>query len=642
MNSLVNESRHDENQSIPDRTPQGKNGGSRAFQFVDNRPAAKQAAQLKAMMNDHALRQPLLIQKKENKTGLPDNLKSGIESLSSMSMDHVRVHYNSPQPAQLNAHAYAQGSEIHIAPGQERHLPHEAWHVVQQAQGRVKPTMQMKSGTPVNDDADLENEADLMGQKALQMRTGLPMLHKVVADSRGPVLQAKGERTAVLDTRTTTRSAGEAIRRGNRSNSITSTVGRSSAKLEITYPPPDQAFNTGYRNKIGELKAYVRDRMVAAGTHTRPQADQLLADNDTFVQAKAVEEISVGNCGEFAMVVYAHLIQNTDNQYIYRCQMAGNIPGTNPPKPYDHCFVMTSPNNMPVVPGVTDATGFDRTTTTIADAWDGYQVMTLAQFMNSGNAYHRQLADNNILINEAAPATGAQVLPPAVLGYIRDWAVTFNATFNNEMRNPASTYATVAAERARNPIGFGTNGSNVVGVDDKRTLAQKIGNSTPAERSDIIATATDAALFAYIDTLPLNAITAFLLGLPLLRANGYLVGLVPGRCGQVLATLPDDRIVSYLNTLAIQRRLQLLAQLPDNKIIHYINQCWNKGFFQRFALTSSFPYKADVIAALPDAQAYRLLQQLPEKERTNIRSSLPANDRNRIDAAAPPIQIVIA
>lgn len=104
---------------------------------------------------------------KPNNTGLPDQLKSGIESLSGMSMDHVKVHYNSAQPAQLNAHAYAQGSEIHVAPGQERHLPHEAWHVVQQVQGRVKPTMQMKAGVPVNDDAGLEAEADVMGAKAL-------------------------------------------------------------------------------------------------------------------------------------------------------------------------------------------------------------------------------------------------------------------------------------------------------------------------------------------------------------------------------------------------------------------------------------------------------------------------------------------
>lgn len=103
---------------------------------------------------------------KANNTGLPDNLKSGIESLSGMSMDHVNVHYNSDKPAQLNAHAYAQGADIHVAPGQEQHLPHEAWHVVQQAQGRVNPTTQMK-GTSVNDDVGLETEADVMGAKAL-------------------------------------------------------------------------------------------------------------------------------------------------------------------------------------------------------------------------------------------------------------------------------------------------------------------------------------------------------------------------------------------------------------------------------------------------------------------------------------------
>lgn len=107
-----------------------------------------------------------------NSTGLPDQLKEGVEAMSGVSLNSVRVHYNSSQPAQLNALAYAQGSDIHVAPGQERHLPHEAWHVVQQAQGRVRPTMQMKLGqlkssVPVNDDVGLEREADVMGARAL-------------------------------------------------------------------------------------------------------------------------------------------------------------------------------------------------------------------------------------------------------------------------------------------------------------------------------------------------------------------------------------------------------------------------------------------------------------------------------------------
>lgn len=102
-----------------------------------------------------------------NNTGLPDVLKSGIENLSGYAMDDVRVHYNSSKPAQLNAHAYAQGTDIHLASGQEKHLPHEAWHVVQQKQGRVKPTMQMKGKLNINDDVGLEREADVMGAKAL-------------------------------------------------------------------------------------------------------------------------------------------------------------------------------------------------------------------------------------------------------------------------------------------------------------------------------------------------------------------------------------------------------------------------------------------------------------------------------------------
>lgn len=105
------------------------------------------------------------IQKKENKTGLSDNLKDGVETLSGFSMDDVKVHYNSDKPAQLQAHAYAQGADIYLGPGQEKHLHHEAWHVVQQMQGRVEPTMQTKE-VQINDDKGLEREADVMGEKA--------------------------------------------------------------------------------------------------------------------------------------------------------------------------------------------------------------------------------------------------------------------------------------------------------------------------------------------------------------------------------------------------------------------------------------------------------------------------------------------
>src|ERR1044071_6784898 len=102
-----------------------------------------------------------------NRTGLPDDLKSGVESLSGVSLEGVRVRSNSQDPARLHARAFTRGAEIHAAPGEERHLPHEAWHVVQQAQGRVPANAQLK-GVALNEDHALESEADLMGARALQ------------------------------------------------------------------------------------------------------------------------------------------------------------------------------------------------------------------------------------------------------------------------------------------------------------------------------------------------------------------------------------------------------------------------------------------------------------------------------------------
>jgi hypothetical protein len=103
--------------------------------------------------------------------GLPAPLQSGIQSLSGMDVSDVRVHHRSPKPAQIDALAYAQGSNIYLGSGQERHLPHEAWHVVQQRQGRVNATMQF-NGTAINDSPALEREADVMGGRAEQAGRG--------------------------------------------------------------------------------------------------------------------------------------------------------------------------------------------------------------------------------------------------------------------------------------------------------------------------------------------------------------------------------------------------------------------------------------------------------------------------------------
>ncbi|MNJ84895.1 hypothetical protein D3C87_23580 [compost metagenome] len=139
-------------------------------QAADASPQSRQIAQFQKAA-DNQLNQQTPLPKKENKTGLPDSLKEGVEGLSGYSLNDVKVHYNSDKPAQLQAYAYAQGTDIHVASGQEKHLPHEAWHVVQQKQGRVKPNVQLKEAVPINDDAGLEKEADVMGAKAVQFKS---------------------------------------------------------------------------------------------------------------------------------------------------------------------------------------------------------------------------------------------------------------------------------------------------------------------------------------------------------------------------------------------------------------------------------------------------------------------------------------
>jgi hypothetical protein len=195
-------------QSVSNAAPEKKSDNKPTTQLVNNREEAadqkklsaiansgsedNNMTQLKAMASAYSSKQASPIQRKENNTGLPDNLKSGMENLSGMSLDDVKVHRNSDQPAQLQAHAYAQGTDIHLGPGQEKHLPHEAWHVVQQKQGRVQPTTQLKGKVNINDDAGLEKEADVMGAKAASAKNEGPVQAKIMLTASGNVAQREG------------------------------------------------------------------------------------------------------------------------------------------------------------------------------------------------------------------------------------------------------------------------------------------------------------------------------------------------------------------------------------------------------------------------------------------------------------------
>lgn len=168
---------------------------SKAASVLDS-SAQNESLQRKADMANNATQRAEA--PRPNNTGMPDNLKAGIESLSGFSMDDVRVHYNSSKPATVQALAYTQGTDIHVAPGQEKCLPHEAWHVAQQMAGRVSPTTNI-NGMPVNDNAALEHEADVMGERAVQCKKSGRLLNLNGKGKLIKTIQCKKMREALFE-----------------------------------------------------------------------------------------------------------------------------------------------------------------------------------------------------------------------------------------------------------------------------------------------------------------------------------------------------------------------------------------------------------------------------------------------------------
>lgn len=128
-------------------------------------------------------------------TALPERLRRVFEQLSGYDLSDVRVYSDSRWPARIGARAFVLGSDIHLSPGAEDALAHEAWHVVQQKQGRVRTTRAsgFDAGVGLNDDPVLEREADTMGlvARGLALRSAdLPVTRPLrVVTTPQPVVQ---------------------------------------------------------------------------------------------------------------------------------------------------------------------------------------------------------------------------------------------------------------------------------------------------------------------------------------------------------------------------------------------------------------------------------------------------------------------
>lgn len=87
---------------------------------------------------------------------LPANLQHNLESAHGVNLSDVKVHVGH-EATLIGAKAFTQGSDIHLAPGQEQHLPHEAWHVAQQKQGRVESSTLAEGLVEVREEQSFES-----------------------------------------------------------------------------------------------------------------------------------------------------------------------------------------------------------------------------------------------------------------------------------------------------------------------------------------------------------------------------------------------------------------------------------------------------------------------------------------------------
>ncbi|MEM1207381.1 MAG: DUF4157 domain-containing protein [Acidobacteriota bacterium] len=106
---------------------------------------------------------------------LPSSVQTNMETGLGADFSAVKLVTESDAASRLGANAFTQGDTVHFAPGKfsptsppgQELIGHELAHVVQQRQGRVRPTLEAR-GVPINADPSLEAEADRAGRAAVR------------------------------------------------------------------------------------------------------------------------------------------------------------------------------------------------------------------------------------------------------------------------------------------------------------------------------------------------------------------------------------------------------------------------------------------------------------------------------------------
>ncbi|WP_139488474.1 eCIS core domain-containing protein [Brevibacillus dissolubilis] len=141
-----------------------------------------------------------------NANGLPPVLQAQMEQSFQTDFSDVAITPNSSAAVGMGALAFAQGNQIHFAPGQfnpgtvqgKSLIGHELAHVVQQRRGRVAPTHRLGKASDqlINADPHLEREADEWGARAARgeqviASAGAAPSTSSAGSDKTPILQGK-------------------------------------------------------------------------------------------------------------------------------------------------------------------------------------------------------------------------------------------------------------------------------------------------------------------------------------------------------------------------------------------------------------------------------------------------------------------
>lgn len=167
-----------------------------------------------------------------------------------------------------------------------------------------------------------------------------------------------------------------------------------------------------------------------AREHQRPFLKQDVA---ILAEAECIRQLGSAICDDFAAVTYAHLIEHTVNQWVYRCSLTGTFETGNRRTILNpnHSFTITSPTPLQIVQeklsGNTQS-GLDAAI--VVDAWMANTVLSLPQFMNRNNPYDGLLSQTNIYVNERQMANGFEMLTNDDRRYIIEQFQIFLDNFN--------------------------------------------------------------------------------------------------------------------------------------------------------------------------------------------------------------------